>query len=93
MKKIIKISAEWCGPCKALAPIFHKVSEMEEFKNVEFKEYDVDDEDGEEYVSKFSVRNIPTILILDENNELINKSVGALPENMLIKFLQENLNK
>ena len=93
MKKIIKISAEWCGPCKALAPIFHKISEMEEFKNVEFKEYDVDDEDGEEYVSKFSIRNIPTILILDENNELINKSVGALPENMLIKFLQENLNK
>ena len=93
MKKVIKIGAEWCGPCKMLAPIFHKVEQMEEFKDVEFKSLDVEDDEAEDLAVKYQIRNVPTILLFDENNELITKQVGAMPEPMFIQFLKENLGK
>ena len=48
VKKIIKLSTTWCGPCRAFGSTFHRVSEMEEYKDIEFKEIDIEnDEDGE----------------------------------------------
>ena len=93
MKKIIKIGAEWCGPCKALEPIFQKISRMDEFKDAEFKSIDAEDDEALELVDKFQVRNVPTILVLNDNNELIDKMIGAAPESRLIQFLRETLSK
>ena len=50
LTKIIKCSANWCQPCRILSPIFHKVSEMNEFKNIDFYDLDIDDPDNEEIV-------------------------------------------
>ena len=36
--KCLKFGATWCAPCKALKPIFEKVSQMEEFKDIQFIE-------------------------------------------------------
>ena len=48
VKKIIKLSTTWCGPCRAFGNTFHRVSEMEKYKDIEFKEIDIEkDEDGE----------------------------------------------
>lgn len=91
--RVLKFSAIWCGPCKMLAPIFHKISEMEEFKNVSFEEIDVDsdDEESNELISKFEVRNLPTIVILNENNELSKRIVGSLTEANLVQVLRDTL--
>ena len=47
VKKICKLSAQWCSPCRVFATTFHKVEQMEEYKDIEFKEIDIEnDEEG-----------------------------------------------
>ena len=53
--KILKFSSTWCAPCKAMQPIFDKVSKNEEFKDIEFCSYDIEnDDDGVELVEKYN---------------------------------------
>lgn len=85
VKKVIKLSAQWCAPCRFYAETFHKVSEREEFKNIEFKAYDIEnDEEAESLVNKFGVRGVPTTLIMNENDELIYKLTGSIRESDLV---------
>ena len=86
IKEIVKVWAEWCGPCKTLAPIFEKVSKMEEFKDIEFKEVNAEDDD--DFAEKYSVRNLPTILFLDENGEIVKRTVGSMRESELISLIK-----
>ena len=88
-KKCIKFGAVWCAPCRVLEPIFHRVSEMEDFKDVEFYDLDIDDQENAELVRNYQIRNVPTILCLDENNEVIRKVVGAVPEHQLVSTLRD----
>lgn len=79
VKNIIRMGASWCAPCHLFAKTFEKVSEMEEYKGIDFKSLDIEeDEESEVLVEKYGVRNVPTTLILDENNELIYKLIGNL---------------
>ena len=88
-KKCIKFGAVWCAPCRILGPIFHRVSEMEDFKDVEFYDLDIHDQENAELVRNYQIRNVPTILCLDENNEVIRKVVGAVPEHQLVSTLRD----
>ena len=88
VKKIIKLSATWCGPCRAFESTFHRVSEMEEYKDIEFKEIDIEkDEDGEVLTEKYQVRSVPTTILLDEKNELVYKISGNVSEKDLIDII------
>ena len=89
--KILKFSATWCGPCKTLAPIFEKVKNMEEFDEVSFQEFDVDDDDSAELIEKYSIRNVPTIMFVDENNEPTKRVVGSLSEQNLVQLIRDEL--
>lgn len=91
--KIIKLGAVWCAPCRMLSPIFHKISEMKEFEGIDFYDLDIDDDDNYEIVSKYQIRSVPTILVLDENNEIVRKFVGAIPENQLVSMLKDIINE
>lgn len=91
VKKIIKTSASWCAPCRFYAPTFHKVSKYDEYKDIEFKEYDLDDEEGEKLALKYNIRSVPTTLLLDENDEVIYKVMGNVPESELTKIIDEAL--
>ena len=86
IKEIVKVWAEWCGPCKTLAPIFERVSKMDEFKDITFREVNAEDDD--DFAEKYSVRNLPTILFLDENGEVVKRSVGLMRENELIDLIK-----
>lgn len=77
--KILKFSASWCGPCRVFANTFKKVSEMEEYKDIEFKSIDIESDEGELYVEKYNIRSVPTILLLDENDDIIYKLSGNIP--------------
>ena len=89
LKKVVKFSASWCFPCKTLTPIFHRVSEMEDFKDIEFYDLDIDDPNNAELVRNYQIRNVPTVLCLDENNEVMRKVVGAVPEHQFVSTLRD----
>ena len=88
-KKILKFSAVWCNPCHILKKTFEEVLNMEEFKNIEVIELDVDDVNNNELCFKHQVRSIPTLVMLDENDNVINKVMGAVPKNNLIDILKQ----
>lgn len=92
IKKIVKFTAQWCGPCRAFTPIFEAVGKMEEFNNIEFKEIDVDGAEGEDedLAVKLKIRNIPTVVLLDENDNLVDKAVGALSRQEFIDFINKS---
>lgn len=90
--KVNKFSAEWCRPCKVMGKTFDKIKELTEFNDVEFNEYDVDDDSSADLVQKFQIRNIPTIIICDENNEQLGKIVGIVNESLLVQAINDNRN-
>ena len=92
LKSVIKLSATWCSPCRAYASTFHKVKDMDEFKDIEFKEIDIEnDENGDVLVEKYQIRSVPTTILLDENDELIYKVMGNIPLNDLTNIINEAL--
>lgn len=87
LKKVYKMSASWCMPCKMYAPTFHKVSENEKYKDVIFEELDADN--NEEMFIKYGIRSVPTTVFVDENEKEIAKVSGNLPEKALIEEIDK----
>lgn len=71
---VVDFSAEWCGPCKMVAPLIDEASKIYEGK-INIGKVDVDN--GDEIVGQFSVRNIPTILFFRDGKQ-VDKHVGAI---------------
>lgn len=65
---------------------------MKEFEGIDFYELDIDDDDNAELVQQYQIRNVPTVLAVDENNEIIRRIVGAVPENQFISMLKDAVN-
>lgn len=89
--KVNKFSAEWCGPCRVISPIFKKIQQLQEFKDVEFNDYDVDEVDNADIVTQFQIRNLPTIVITDENNVALTRIVGSTTEHDLVETIKKQL--
>jgi len=70
--------AGWCGPCKAFAPVYERVSE--EFSDVVFGK--VDTEAEQELAGAFGIRSIPTTVVFKEGIGVFMQP-GALPEDAL----------
>jgi len=81
MKKILYFSAAWCGPCRMLAPRMEKLSGE---GKINYQKIDVDSDT--ELSIKYGVRNIPTLILVDENGEAQGRKVGVLPEQQIIDF-------
>lgn len=79
--------ADWCGPCKIMAPIFAEVEKDFEGK-VEFKKIDVETNPAE--AGKFGVMGIPTFVLIKDGEE-VSRKVGAMPKEILIDWLNSNL--
>jgi thioredoxin 1 len=79
--------AEWCGPCKMIAPILEEVA-TDYAGRLQVAKINVDD--FQEIPGKFGVRGIPT-LILFKNGAVTAQKVGALSKSQLTAFLDSHL--
>ncbi|KKB62669.1 thioredoxin [Robbsia andropogonis] len=79
--------AEWCGPCKMIAPILDEVAQQYGEK-VQVAKLNVDE--NQSTPAKFGVRGIPT-LILFKNGSVAAQKVGALSKSQLTAFLDSHL--
>lgn len=80
---LIDFWAEWCGPCRMVGPVVEEIAKEYEGKALVGK-VNVDLNPG--LSGRFGIRNIPTILFV-KNGEIVDKSVGAVPKNMLTQKL------
>lgn len=83
-KKILKFEAEWCGQCKALSPILKKV--INNHKDITLEIIDV--EANEDVVSKYGIRNLPTLIFENDSKE-IKRTTGVLTAEALEKIIAE----
>ncbi|MBR4498374.1 MAG: thioredoxin [Bacteroidales bacterium] len=83
---VIDFWAEWCGPCQKLSPIINELATEYEGKVVIGK---CDVEENTVITSKFSVRNIPTLLFI-KNKEVVDKLVGAVPTDRIREKIEAN---
>ncbi|WP_220719868.1 thioredoxin TrxA [Agarivorans litoreus] len=84
---LVDFWAEWCGPCKMIAPILDEVAEEYDGKVVVGK-LNIDQNAGTP--PKFGIRGIPTLLLFKDGKVAATK-VGALSKAQLTAFLDENL--
>ncbi|WCK57640.1 thioredoxin (plasmid) [Aneurinibacillus sp. Ricciae_BoGa-3] len=82
---VLDFWATWCGPCRAVAPVFQSVSEK--ISDVTFGKVDVDEQPS--LASKFQIMSIPTILAI-KNGDVIDQHIGAISKDDLVKFVKKN---
>ena len=75
MIEVKKFEASWCGPCRALKPIFESVANK--YSDVNFSYIDVDEQF--ELASKYGVRSVPTVVI-EKNGKEVQRFAGVQSE-------------
>lgn len=70
---LIDFWAEWCGPCKMIGPIIDEIGKEYQDRVVVGK---VDVDNNDETTTKYGIRNIPTVLFI-QNGKVVDKMVGA----------------
>ncbi len=79
--------AEWCGPCKSIAPILEEVAK-DYAGRVKIAKINVDE--NQAVPAKFGIRGIPTLMLFKNGNVEATK-VGALSKSQLTAFLDSNI--
>lgn len=87
---LVDFWAEWCGPCKMLAPVLEELAQTYANRENNVKIVKVNTEDCPEIAAKFGVRAIPTLLLMKDGNVEATQ-VGALSKSQLIAFIDSNV--
>ena len=80
MKQLIYFSAEWCGPCKTMGPIMDNIKKSYPVHKINI-DYDT------MYVSQYNVKSIPTVVIL-ENGQEVSRFTGVKSEAEILNMLR-----
>ena len=80
---LVDFWAEWCGPCKVIAPVVEELATDYKGK-IKFGKVNVDDNNM--VASEYGVRSIPTLLIF-KNGSVVNQIVGAVPKEKIADIL------
>ncbi len=86
---LIDFYADWCGPCKMVAPVLEELSEEYAGK---VKIYKIDTEAEQELAAVFGIRSIPSLLFVPKDDQP-QMAQGALPKNALKQAIDEILLK
>lgn len=81
---LIDFWAAWCGPCQMVAPVLEEIAA--EVPEVKVAKVNVDE--NPELAQEFQVMSIP-MLVLMKQGEIVKKTIGALPKQDILKFIQE----
>lgn len=87
IKKIEKFGAIWCGPCKILDRTLEQMISSDKLEGIEVIKYDVDD--YEDLASEKHIRNVPVMIYYNENNEEVERSVGAIPATTIVNIIDK----
>lgn len=79
---LVDFYADWCGPCKMIAPLVHEVAD--EHPEIKVVKINVDDE--MDLAKKYRVMSIPTLLVF-KNGELVKRHVGELSKDEILKLV------
>ena len=84
---VIDFSAEWCGPCKMLAPVMEEVSE-ELGDSVSF--YNIDVDQNMDIAQQYRIVSIPALLVL-KKGEKVDMQIGFRPKDGVVEFIKKYL--
>ena len=83
---LVDFWAEWCGPCRMIAPIVHEIAEQRS----DIKVCKVNVDNNPQLCNKFGIDSIPTLLLF-KNGEVAAKSIGYSNKAVLESFIDNNI--
>lgn len=83
---VVKFSAPWCGPCKAMAPTFDEVQQT--YPQAKFVDVDIDKNESVAY--QYKIRSVPTTMVF-VGGEIFNTTTGLLSRSQLEELIGEAL--
>lgn len=86
MVKVLKFSATWCGPCRALTPVFDQVKK--EISGANYIDIDVDQ--NQALAQAYSITGVPSVVI-EKDGVVVNTIRGANPKTTYVKAITEVL--
>lgn len=85
---LVDFYAEWCGPCKMLAPAIDELSSEPIGKQVEFAKLNIDE--SSDTASHYGVMSVPTLILFRDGEELV-RMVGVQPKEAIADIIQDFL--
>ena len=82
---LVDFFANWCGPCKMIAPVLEEMAKEDDSFNIVKVDVDVE----QELAMKFGVMSIPT-LVLFKDGKPVSQKLGFMPKELLLKWINEN---
>lgn len=82
---IVDFWAEWCGPCRLLKPLLHKIAG--DHPEIELLTVDVDQ--NQELAAEYDINSIPAVFIF-KDGQIVDSFVGVMPEDEILKIIEAN---